>query len=600
MAIQLILDGNNCKYIHMDKKYYTSERSQQIVISLLKAHGIKKVIASPGTTNITFVGSIQNDPWFEIYSSVDERSAAYLACGLAAESGEPVVLSCTGATASRNYMPGLTEAFYRKLPVIAITATQGNHKIGHNIAQVIDRRNVPNDIVKLSVDIPVTRTADDEWYCTIQVNNAILETKRHGGGPVHINLATTYSRDFTVKEIPPVRVINRILNNDLFPELLKGRIAVFIASHKSWTAEETQALDAFCAANNAVVFCDHTSGYYGKYRVQFALVAGQLQYHSDLLSVDLLIHVGEVSGDYYSLNVKAKQTWRVSEDGKIRDTFKNLRYVFEMCEIDFFKYYNKKDDIQHIEYLNDCRNEYQKVIEKIPELPFSNVWIAQKVSGLLPKNSVLHLGILNTLRSWNFFEIPVSVRAFCNVGGFGIDGGLSTLVGASFSNPNKLYFGILGDLAFFYDMNVLGNHHLRNNVRIMLINNGRGTEFTNFDHLGYTFGKDADRYIAAAGHYGNKSASLVKHYVEDLGFEYLSASDKVGFEKCIKHFFASEISQKPIFFEVFTDSVDESNAEKMIRSAVYTEKDLVLSKLKSGIKSVVGENNVQKIKHLMK
>ena len=115
----------------MDGKYYTNERSQQIVIALLKAHGIRKVVASPGTTNITLVGSMQQDPYFEMYSSVDERSAAYIACGLAAESGEPVVLSCTGATASRNYLPGLTEAYYRKLPVIAITATQGDYKIGH-------------------------------------------------------------------------------------------------------------------------------------------------------------------------------------------------------------------------------------------------------------------------------------------------------------------------------------------------------------------------------------------------------------------------------------------------------------------------------------
>ena len=80
----------------MDRKYYTNERSQQIVIALLKAHGIRKVVASPGTTNITLVGSRQQDPYFEMYSSVDERSAAYIACGLAAESGEPVVLSCTG------------------------------------------------------------------------------------------------------------------------------------------------------------------------------------------------------------------------------------------------------------------------------------------------------------------------------------------------------------------------------------------------------------------------------------------------------------------------------------------------------------------------
>ena len=56
----------------MEKKYYTVERNVQIVISLLKAHGIRKVIASPGTTNMTFVGSIQNDPFFEIYSSVDD------------------------------------------------------------------------------------------------------------------------------------------------------------------------------------------------------------------------------------------------------------------------------------------------------------------------------------------------------------------------------------------------------------------------------------------------------------------------------------------------------------------------------------------------
>ena len=122
------------------EKYYTDERNVQIVISLLKAHGIKKVVASPGATNITFVGSIQHDPWFEIYSSVDERSAAYIACGLSEESGEPVVLSCTGATASRNYYSGLTEAYYRKLPIIALTSHQGNQRIGHLIAQNIDRR----------------------------------------------------------------------------------------------------------------------------------------------------------------------------------------------------------------------------------------------------------------------------------------------------------------------------------------------------------------------------------------------------------------------------------------------------------------------------
>lgn len=73
------------------------------------------------------------------------------------------------------------------------------------------------------------------------------------------------------------------------------------------------------------------------------------------------------------------------------------------------------------------------------------------------------------------FEVPGSVQSFCNVGGFGIDGDISSLVGASLVHPEKLYIGIVGDLAFFYDMNVVGNRHVGNNIRIMLINNGKGT-----------------------------------------------------------------------------------------------------------------------------
>ena len=123
----------------MEAKYYTVERGQQILISLLKQHGIRKVIASPGTTNITFVASVMNDPFFQVFSSVDERSAAYLAVGMAEETGEVIVLSCTGATASRNYISGLTEAYYRKLPILAVTSTQNENRIGHMIPQMMDR-----------------------------------------------------------------------------------------------------------------------------------------------------------------------------------------------------------------------------------------------------------------------------------------------------------------------------------------------------------------------------------------------------------------------------------------------------------------------------
>ena len=226
--------------------------------------------------------------------------------------------------------------------------------------------------------------------------------------------------------------------------------------------------------------------------------------------------------------------------------------------------------------------------QQIPELPFSNIWIAKQLAPRLPENASLHLGILNSLRAWNFFEIPISVSSFCNVGGFGIDGNMSSLIGASLFNPNKIYFGVIGDLAFFYDMNVLGNHHIGKNVRILLINNGRGTEFRNYNHIGNIFKDDADAFIAAAGHYGNKSRKLVKHYAEDLGFEYLSASTKEEFDVVCSRFISVEMTNKPMLFEVFTNSTDESETLQIMQTLMVESRDLFKEKLIDVSKKILG------------
>ena len=128
--------------------------------------------------------------------------------------------------------------------------------------------------------------------------------------------------------------------------------------------------------------------------------------------------------------------------------------------------------------------------------------------------------------SINFFEITSNTEVTCNTGGFGIDGILSTAIGASLGDKEKIVFCVIGDLAFFYDLNSLGNRHISKNIRIILINNGRGTEFRNYNHIGAKFGDNADQYIAAAGHYGNQSRDLIRHYAVDMGFEYLKAENK--------------------------------------------------------------------------
>ena len=582
--------------------YYTAERNVQIVIALLKAHGIHRVIASPGTTNMTFVVSVQNDPWFQIWSSVDERSAAYMACGMTSETGEPVVLSCTGATASRNYMPGLTEAFYRKLPVLAITSTRGNHRVGHLVDQQIDRRNIPNDIAMESVTIPMVKDRVDERYCEIEVNKAILALTLNGGGPSHINLYTSYSKNFSVVNIPPVnRIYRHTPFDDNLPEIpTDGRIAIFMGSHQRCSERLTQLIDCFCATHDAIVYCDHTSGYRGKYEVHAQILCGQKKYSSEMKSVNLCIQIGEVSGNQYSF--KANHVWRVSPDGELRDTWNVLRRVFMMPEEVFFEHYSQKGS-SHVEYLERINEDISVLWDSVHELPFGNIWMAQQMVNKIPEKSELHLGIYNSLRSWNFFKLPNGVQAKCNVGGFGIDGGLSSMIGASLSNPQKLFLGVFGDLAFFYDMNVLGNRHIGNNVRILLINNGKGAEFRNYGHPCYFLGEEANSFIAASGHFGNKSHELVKHYATDLGFEYISIRNKQEFLAEVDKFLDANDRELPLLIEAFTNSEDESEALRIVLNCCINEEESIATKMKSTaktvIKDVLGDNTINKIKTVL-
>ena len=574
--------------------YYTDEKQAQIVIRLLKAHGIRNVIASPGTTNMAFVGSVQTDPDFNVYSAVDERSAAYMACGMAAHSGEPVVISCTGATASRNYMPGLTEAYYRKLPVLALTSTQMQARAGQHIAQVIDRSSLPADVVRLSVDLPIVKDGDDIWECELKVNKAILELTRRGGGPAHINLPTAYSRSYEKIDLPTYRVISRWTESDDLPAL-KGRVGVFVGSHKIWTAEETAALEAFCEVNNAAVFCDHTSGYHGKYRILVALLGGQEGKDKSAFQPDIHIHLGEVSGDYYAHPLGGKEVWRISPDGELRDTFRKLRHVFEMPESRFFRSYSE-GPASDMSYYRTCKAGLEDMRTKLPEVPFSNIWLASQFAHQVPARSVVHFAILNSLWAWNFFELPPSVVSASNVGGFGIDGCMSTLIGAAQTNPDQLFYLVIGDLAFFYDMNSLGNRHLGPNIRILLVNNGKGTEFTQHGHHGEVYSHNADLFVAADGHFGNKSPELVKSYTQALGLDYKSVASKAECASGLTSFFSPEKHDRAMLVEAFVDAEDESKALKMLRN-LDPDKSV---RTRRAVKEMVGEGNIKIAKRILR
>lgn len=590
--------------------YYSGYRNVQMLVALMKAHNIKNVVISPGATHISLIGSLQNDDFFHLYSAVDERGACYMACGLALESGEPVAIACTGATASRNYLPGLSEAYYKKLPILAITGAHDLSGVGNLVPQHLDRSQPPKDTVRLSVHLQNIKDKTDEWDCNLKINRALLELRRHGGGPVHINLTSNNTYGLPVKKLPPARVIRRYYAKDELPEMPQNvRIAVSVGAHKPWTPALTEAVDRFCAAHNAVVLVDHSSGYHGKYRILPTILLTQEYYKSSVFDIDLLIHMGEHSGDYYTYYhlFHVKEVWRVSEDGEVRDTFHKLSNVFEMQEQEFFEHYagdsavQTNDATESAEYFEACKAEISALYSNIPELPLSNIWLAHTIAPRLPEHSAMHFGVSNTMRSWTFFELPDSVYTVANVGCRGIDGALSTAIGMSLANRERIHYCVLGDLTFFYDINALCNRNVGNNLRILLVNNGGGAEFHLYPHVGHQqLGEDVGLYVAADGHNGRKSPTLIKNFAEDLGFIYLSASTKEEVSDSLDIFLQPELTDRPILMEVFTNYEDEDNALKLIRQIQKEASAVMSSMVKGKLQNVLGPKGTEFVKGLIK
>lgn len=554
---------------------YTDERNAQIVIALLKAKGIRYIVASPGTTNGPIVGSAQNDPFFKMISCVDERSAAYMACGIAESTGEAVVLSCTGATASRNYMPGLTEAYYRKLPVLAITSMGRTEGVGNLRTQILDRSVLPNDISNESVSIEPVETDDEVRFAELQVNRAMEALFLNGGGPSHIQLISTHRGTLGSASLPKVHNMQvlPLSSEDAWPELpASAKVLVYCGAQRPYTESERAAIERFAEAHDAPVLANITSGYRGPSAVSASLIGPQMRDNPmmSVLKPDLVVHVGEMSGNYDSLffmNKLSCDVWRVSLDGKLRQPFGHLRYVFQSTTKRFFEHYSSgKGGSSYRATWTDYANEVEKAV---PELPFSAIFIASRLSQTLPDGSIFHPSIMSSLSAANFFQPGEGVETAANVGGFGIDGCVSSLVGASIANPGRLCVSLVGDLAFFYDMNCLGNRHVGPNVRIVLVNNNRGMTFKHSDHFGSRWAEEANKYLAAAGHFLPKGAAAAsgttpaQAWAESLGFTYLRAKSKEEFDASVG-MLLDPSSPSPVLFECLTEEEDERTARDLL------------------------------------
>lgn len=581
---------------------YSELKVYQIIIALLKKHGIRHCVLSAGSRNVPFVHSIEEDPYFKCYSVVDERSAGYFALGLSQQINEPVVISCTSSTATCNYWPPVAEAFYQKVPIVVLTSDRDPQMLGHWEDQMIDQVGMYDRHVKKSYNLPIIHDHDDELYCQRLVNDAFLELHHRGKGPVHINVPMKlYNNSFNVKSLPDVEMIDRISHdspkdkwNVKYNELCRAKRILLVCGQNSYVSEELKAgIKCFFACFNSAVVADYMSNIEMNESLNLNICMDARYVTASKvkeLLPDLVISFGGqifsgVKDQFKKYPYKFKH-WLVQEDGNIVDAFRSITTVFE-CSPEYFfrrvvavagKGTNDK------EYYHQLKSYVDSV--EFPDFPWSHVYAIKRVVENIPSESILHLSINDSIRITNFFKLQSNIKVYANIGTHGIDGPLSSFLGQAIATDDQAFL-IVGDLAFFYDMNALRLKHIKNNVHILLINNQGGSEF----YFNRMYKNEASDLHTTARHH-----TKAEGWVKENGFLYLSAHDKTSMDDALKEFLRKDLKQ-PVFLEVFTemkkdsdviyDFFDLSRPKNLQSEAIRKSKEL--------IKRTIGQEKAQAI-----
>lgn len=541
---------------------YADEPLVLELTALLKAHGVRDVVISPGSRHYAFTRSFEADQDFRLHSVVDERSAAFFALGLIQATGEPAATICTSGTAALNYGSALAEAAAQKLPLVAITTDRLPEFLGQMEDQMIDQRTLFNEFVRFGGNLRPITNERDQWYCNRVINEALIAAREGGGGPVHLNvpIESHGGVQFTVPRLPEVRMITRHRLEHEEPdwvalaERLRGRRVLVVWGQGARPgARTTAALAAFTDAFDATVIGDHLANLHLDGRIDNPLAFFRTSASSRRdLKPEVVITFGgnvvfkdELKG---FLGWSDHQHWRVDTDAAIEDPFRTLTDVIA-CRPEHFL-----ERITAAQTDPPANTMYARrmlaAAESIPA-PSSEHGELAAIGGLmraLPTGSSLHIANSAPIRMAQLHQIDPSIDVFCNRGVNGIDGCLSTAIGYATVTARPT-FVIIGDLTFFYDMNSLWIRSLPDNLRILLLNNSGGAVMHMPLPQPYSVA-DAGRHVSAA------HSLSARGWVESLHIEYAAADNPESTTTGIA--WLTELNERgPRVLEVYSDKVTD-------------------------------------------
>ena len=462
------------------------------------AFGVTHAIISPGSRSAPLVLAFTAHEKIKCISITDERSAGYYAIGMAQQLNEPVVIVCTSGTAVANYAPALAEAFYLKLPVIAITADRPPEWIDQNDGQTIRQRGLFSNIVKGSYETPVeTQNPADLRLFQRMVSEAMNLALDRRNGPVHINVPL---REPLYEALPAVKgPSNAILKKELHGmstayddinttdmKLHLFKKILIVCGMANPDEQFALHLRELSRTGRAIVIAENLTNAGGDFMVETpdSFIASLSENEKKELQPQLLITVG---GPVVSKKLKKylrvyqpDEHWHANSGVELIDTYQCLSRVFDLPAAEFLRLVRKcigLDDTSYSALAKPVLNRLTQLHKSfMTAVPWSDMAVYHELFKTFPEDSVLHLANSTPVRYSQLFPSREKICYYSNRGTSGIDGCISTAAGAAMVN-NNLQIALVGDLAFIYDTNGLWNNHLPKNLRIIVIDNGGGNIF---------------------------------------------------------------------------------------------------------------------------
>lgn len=570
----------------------------QTIVLLCEKFGFKNVVISPGSRNAPLVVGFASNNYFNCYSIIDERSAGFFALGIAQQKKHPVILLCTSGSALLNYSPSISEAYYSEVPLIVISADRPSYKINIGDGQTVDQTNVFGNNILRSINLNQDIVHSQKKILQSNLQNLIPENIKKSqiksfqskideknlldlnkifndciekSSPVHLNVPLEEplyefldKPSISVKKSKPI-IKDELKNESKYINLLNkySKIMVLVGCQSPGELSD-ETVFKLNQNSNVVVLKETTSnihdsnlfGNIDRLLAPLELLKGTREVFSTL-QPELLITLGGMI-----VSKKIKSFLRDFPpivhihlgSSRANDTFfKHVKHL-KINANSFFRKMEHKATSEKSFYskwqkIDSCFSKYERIF--IDKAPFSDLKVFSIIANQIPGEYLIQASNSSTIRYLQLFNLKNHNFTYCNRGVSGIDGSTSTAVGASITS-NKPVVLITGDLSFFYDINGLWNNYLKNDLRIIIVNNGGGGIFRILP--GFKENEVFSKFIETKQH---KSAKwMAKHF----GFSYQNKKTKLGLKLALINFFKK--SSKPKILEISTSSKISSNVLK--------------------------------------